>query len=313
MPDELMDEEHDHTVAAMHHVVGSEEWTRLSGTGAAARGRSRRMRRTRYAATAGSAVAVTGVAVLVASTFGGGGGTSAAAPAGGVTHHSSPAPAVSSPAPAVPRSPAKTTPSQQTMASYYDKWKTCAVENLTAGPDYPGAVAPPATTKAWVDACHRMVGALSALNPAADVSPAPSGWRIPDVHTTPPTGELGRDDPVPAHATPTVGPAEYRIEDAKGTIVLAFHSSGGHDGDHRADAVPVAMVDGLRAWFSGPSSAGQLTNPAEFYVAKANGPGDAYVLLLSAPSTYTTEDFKALVTSPGFEQMMAGNLAEPGF
>lgn len=307
---EHVDEEQGRAVAAMHHVVRAEEWALLSGTGAAARGRSRRMRRTRYAATAGSAVAVTGVAVLVASTFGGGGST-VAAPAGGVTHHTTSAPVAAH----VPQAPAKTTASQPTMGTvYYDKWKTCPVENLTVGQNPPGVTLPSTSTKVWLDACHRMVSSLSALNPGADVSPATDGWVGKNIRTLPPPpGVLGRDAPVPADLSPTMGPAMYRIEDAKGTVVLAFHSSGAHESDKPARSVPVAMVDGLRAWiaFPDPKVAGAM---GEFYVTKADGQGgDAYALLMSAPPTFTADDFKALVTAPGFEQMMAGNLAEPNF
>lgn len=310
MSDEFVDEEPSTAVAALHQVIRSEEWTYLSGTGAAARGRSWRMRRTRYAATAGSAVAVTGVAVLVASTFGGS-GSSQAAPVGGVTHHSSAAPAVP-PVPAKTTASHKTTPSQPTMASYYDTWKTCPVAELTVGPVPPGVQAPSTSTKVWVDACRRMVATLSALNPAADVSPAPSGWEVKDAHTRPP-GTLGRDEPVPSRLTPTMGPAMYRIEDAKGTVVLSFHS-GAHDADKPAGSVPVSMVDGLNAWYAPPKpSVTGIMAMGQLYVASANGQHDSYALLMEAPATYTAEDFKALVTNPKFEQMMADNLAEPNF
>jgi hypothetical protein len=308
MPDELVDEEHGDAVAALHHVIRSEEWNYLSGTGAAARGRSRRMRRARYAATAGSAVAVTGVAVLVASTFGGSGGSTAAtaAPTGAAPHHTSAAQAA-------PHIPAKTTESQPTMGTaYYDKWKSCPVDELTVGPD-PGGHAPSTSTKVWVDACQRMVAALSAQYPGADVSPAPNGWHVPSVHSMPPRTYPGRNDPLPAHATPTVGPSMYRIEDAKGTIVFAFHA-GSYESGQPAGSVSVPMVDGLRAWVAPPKPDDRGTlGLGEFYVTDAAKRQQAYALLMSAPPTFTAEDFQALVTNPTFEQMMAGNLAEPNF
>lgn len=307
MSDDFADQEHDGAIAALHHAVRPEEWVHRSGTGAAARGRWRRMRRARYATTVGTAAAVTGVAVLVASTFGGG-GASEASPEGGATHHTSAAPAKT----AIPKSPATSAAAKQTMASYYDKWKTCPSGELTVAPSQPGATVPPTSTKVWIDACDRMMVTLSALNTGADVSPAPSSWYLPDAHTLPPS-TLGRDDPAPAKAVPHMGPSVYRIEDSRGTVVLSFHSSAAHESDPPAGSTSVTMFDGLRAWFAPPKpNAYGKAAGGEFYVENAKGQ-DAYALLLSSPSAYTTEEFKALVTNPAFEHMMAANLAEPDF
>lgn len=321
MYDEFADEEHGEAVQALHRAAGSEEWAHLAGTGAAARGRSRRMRRTRYAATAGSALAVTGVAVLVASTFGGG-DSPEASPGGGATHTSA-APAtphipVNPPAQAgtttASPTPAKSASHQETMSHFYDTWKTCPTKDLTVGPVAAGVVLPSTSTKVWVDACQRMVTTLAALSPGADVSPAPASWRILDSsNPLPPPGAPGRDEPVPAGLSPYLGPSMYRIEDAKGTVVLAFHSADSHESDQPDGSLPVTMTDGLRAWFAPPTRNSRgLVSGGEFYVENAKG-YDAYVLLMQAPSTYTADDFKALVTNPKFEHMMAENLAEPNF
>ncbi|MFL6111276.1 MAG: hypothetical protein ACJ786_07980, partial [Catenulispora sp.] len=215
MSDEFADEDRG-AVSALRHAIRAEEWTHLAGTGADARGRSHRMRRTRYAATAGTALAVTGVAALVASTFGGG-GSPEASPVAGATHTSGapaaphvPAKTLSqgTTAPTTPAAPATSAASKNTMASYYDKWKTCPVENLTVGPIPPGVSAPATSTEVWVDACNRIVRTLTALRPNADVSPGPSGWRVPSVHSALPIhGTPGRDEPVPADAIPQMGPA----------------------------------------------------------------------------------------------------------
>ncbi|NUP48718.1 MAG: hypothetical protein HOW97_15640 [Catenulispora sp.] len=277
------------------------------------------MRRTRYAATAGSALAVTGVAVLVASWFGGG-NSPEAAPGGGATRPTSAAPAT----PHIPVNPpaqagtttAPPTPAshQETMSRYYDTWKTCPTKDLTVGPLVPGVTLPPTSTKVWVDACQRMVSTLSALHPGADVSPAPSSWQILDnSRPLPPPAVPGRDEPVPAGLTPNIGPSMYRVQDAKGTVVLAFHSADSHESDQPDGSTSVGMTDGLRAWFAPPTRNSRgVIGGGEFYVENAKG-HDAYVLLMQAPPTFTTDDFKALVTNPKFEHMMAENLAEPNF
>lgn len=321
MSDEFVDDDHDVAVAALRHAIRPEEWTQLSGTGAEARSRGGRMRRTRYAAVTGTAVAVTGVAVVVAAAIGGGGAPQPASPDAAGTHTPAPhdphiqrspakPPATTSP---VTQTPANSTSEKRTMAYYYDRWKTCPDSELTVGTLPAGVQAPATSSQVWRDACHRMVSTLSALNPGADVSPAPASWQ----HLPNPAVAMahmpGRNDPVPGEAVPSMGPAMYRIEDAKGTVVLSFHSSDFHESDPWDGGTQVSMVDGLRAWLVPPQrGANGSWGGGEFYVENAKN-ADAYVLLMQAPAGYTADDFKALVTNPQFERMMAANLAEPNF
>jgi hypothetical protein len=326
MPDEFVDDDHDGTVSALRHAARAEQWAHLAGTGAAARVRSERMRRTRYAVTAGSALAVTGVAVLVASAFGGGGtprqaspdaaGTRTTAPAGPRDQHDPHNQHGPAKAPATSATTATTTTTaagKRTMAYYYDRWKTCPDSDLTVNQPSGDVHLPATSSKVWRDACHRMVATLSALNPGADVSPAPAWWQhLPDPRHNM-AHILGRNDPVPGEAIPGIGPAVYRIEDAKGTVVLAFHAYDYHESDPWDGGTQVDMVEGLRAWLVPPKAgATGEAGGGEFYVENAKN-ADAYVLLMEAPAGYTADDFKALVTNPTFEHMMAANLAEPTF
>lgn len=288
------------------------------------------MRRTRYVAAAGSAVAVTGVAVLVASAFGGGGTPERASPDAAGTRTSAPAnahdphdpriahdPHSSAQPPArtgTPQTPATSAAGKRTMSYYYDQWKNCPDSELTVKVQPSGDVHLPLTSsQVWRDACHRMVATLSALNPGADVSPAPSSWQhLPDPKYM--AHMPGRNDPAPGDAIPSMGPAMYRIEDAKGTVVLSFHSYDFHESDPWDGATQVNMSNGLRAWLVPPKQVGANGEfgGGEFYVENAKN-ADAYVLLMQAPAGYTADDFKALVTNPAFEQLMAANLAEPNF
>ncbi|WP_194908849.1 hypothetical protein [Catenulispora rubra] len=274
-----------------------EDWTHLAGNGAAARAKSVGLRRTRYAGiVGGTAAAVVGAAVIAGTLglgLGGGSAASAASPAASGT-------------------PTKSGP--VTMAEVFAQWKTCPDSQLTVanlGPTDPADL-----QQRWRDACHRYEGTLSALLPSYEVTPdmasiSQPGGSNPDWRDYENPAYV-----VPAGYTPHMNPNLYRVVSSDGSITSVMIRASRYVDIKPISGEQVTLSNGLKATL-GLGSTDFLKKGDKGYGIFILDGSKSFLMtasgsLVGTASTPTPNfDFKTLVMSPQFAQMVTQSLAEP--
>ena len=269
-----------------------EDWTHLAGTGAAARAKSIGLRRTRYAGIAGgTAAAVLGAAALV-GTLGFGGGAAASAASGATPTKSGPV----------------------TMATDFEKWKTCPDSELTVANLLPSD--PADLQQRWRDACHRYEGTLSALLPSYEVTPDMSRITQPEGSNPDWRDYENPAYVVPAGYTPHMGPNLYRVVSSDGSITSVTIRAY-----IRVDMKPISgeqvtLPNGMKATLGLGTTDFMTKGDKDYGIFILDG-SKSFVMSASGSEigkTYKPTpnfDFKALVMSPQFAQMVTQSLAEP--
>ncbi|MEY9858644.1 hypothetical protein ABH935_004259 [Catenulispora sp. GAS73] len=269
-----------------------EDWTHLAGTGAAARAKSVGLRRTRYAGIAGGTAAAVVGAAVIAGTLGFGGGSAASPTSGADTTKSGPV----------------------TMASIFAQWKTCPDSELTVVNLFPGD--PADLQQRWRDACHRYEGTLSALLPSYEVTPDMGSIKQPEGSNPDWRDYENPAYVVPAGYTPHMNPNIYRVVSSDGSITSVMIRAY-----RRVDMKPlsgeqVTLPNGMKATLG--LGAGDFLNKGDkgYGIFILDGT-KSFLMTAGGSSIGKTSkptpnfDFKTLVMSPQFAQMVTQALAEP--
>lgn len=271
-----------------------EDWTHLAGTGAAARAKSVRLRRTRYAGIAGGTAAAFVGAAVIAGTLGFGGGSAASAASAGPGG-----------------APAKTGP--VTMSSLFEWWKTCPDEALTVAGSAPKDLRD--LQQAERDACHRDIATLSELLPSYEITPDVASIVHPDGT---PLDMPAFENPsyvVPTGYQPHMTPNLYRVVSPDGTTTSLMIRAYKHVDMKPIGGEQVTLSNGLKATlalgtgFMNKGDKGYgifiLEGDKSFIMtASGNNGGKAH-------EPTPNFDLKTVVMSPQFASMAAAALAEP--
>ena len=269
-----------------------EDWTHLAGTGAAARAKSVGLRRTRYAGIAGGTVAAVAGAAVIAGTLGFGGSSSAALASGADSTTSGPV----------------------TMASVFAHWKTCPDAELTVVNLLP--TDPADLQQRWRDACHRYEGTLSALLPSYEVTPDMGSIKQPDGSNPDWRNYENPAYVVPAGYTPQMSPNLYRIVSSDGSITSVMIRAY-----RRVDMRPIGgeqvdLLNGMKATLGLGVTDFMNKGDKGFGIFILDGT-KSFVMTAGGSSLGKTFkptpnfDFKTLVMSRQFAQMVTQALAEP--
>lgn len=271
-----------------------EDWTHLAGTGAAARAKSIGLRRTRYAGIAGGTAAAVAGAAVIAGTFGFGFGSgSAASAASGAT-------------------PTKSGP--VTMATVFERWKTCPASELTVAASAPKDLRD--KQQADRDACRRYEGTLSALLPSYEVTPDMGVISQPDGSNPDWRDYENPAYVVPSGYTPHMSPNLYRVVSSDGSITPLMIRAYSRVDMKPISGEQVTLPNGLKATlglgttdFMNKGDKGYgifILDGSKSFVMTAGG---SEIGKTSKPTP--NFDFKTLVMSPQFAQMVTQSLGEP--
>lgn len=270
-----------------------EDWVHLAGTGPAARARSVGLRRTRHLGIAGTTAAAAVGAAVIVGTFGIGVGRSSATPAA-----AGPAAAKSAPS----------TSQGAAMSTYFERWKSCPDSELTVA-----STAPPdliAQQQALRDACHRYTSALSALLPGYEIVPdvANVGYAPGRAHN--PQDFENPAFVVPPGDVPHMSPNDFRVVGKDGATTWVHVRASNRDEDMKPiSGEQVALHNGLKATLT--LGTGVRTKDDKGYEIYILWEGKTFSMSAASSGPKPGFDFKALVMSPQFADMVAQALAEP--